>query len=331
MTTVDDEVERLGDAGELEPLADALVRRATQRLQHGRFAEGARDLADAAELLQIAGRASDAVRVVLAQATALRANGELELAAERAQQVLALAPHGTPLCVSAETELAESRLLQGRTSDAIAGYTRALDHGRSAGLLPVAQAALQRRIAMAWSIAGRADRAAEAAGEAAQLYERAGRTGESAAARVEAASALTAAGLAGPAARAVDDARAAAGDDPAALADLALLDSARALAAGHAEQALAHAREARAFALRGDSIVAYFGAAVAIAALLDHAGDRAGAYDSLAVGWVTAADRIGEAAAAALFSPRLTELRIRWGDAAFVAVKQAYYAERRRS
>jgi hypothetical protein len=65
--------------------------------------------------------------------------------------------------------------------------------------------------------------------------------------------------------------------------------------------------------------------------MLDHAGDRAGAYDSLAVGWVTAGKQIGDTAAAALFAPKLAEMRVRWGEEAFAAVKQAYYAERGRS
>jgi tetratricopeptide (TPR) repeat protein len=327
----DDDVTRASKSGDPGELADALVRRATERLQTGRFAEAARDLSDAAGLLDAAGRTHDAIRTMIAQATALRANGELALAIECAQQARARAPGSTPLRVSAETELAEGELLAGRPDAAIESYTQAIEHGQTAGLLPVAQAALHRRIALAHAMAGRHEHAAEASKEAARLYEMFGHAGETAAAKIQAATALVAAGLAGAAARAIDDARAAAGENHAALADIALLESARAMADGRNDDALVHAREARNHARQGDSIVAYVGAAIAIAEMLDHKGDRAGAYDSLAVGWVTAGKQIGDAAAAALFAPKLAEMRTRWGDEAFAAVKQAYYAERDRS
>jgi len=327
----DDDVTRASESGEPGQLADALVRRASERLQTGRFADAARDLSDAAGLLDAAGRTDDAIRATIAQATALRANGELALAIDCAQQARARAPGSTPLRVSAEAELAESQLLAGRPDDAIASYTQALEHGQTAGLLPVAQAALHRRIALAHAMAGRNEHAAEASRDAARLYEMAGLPGETAAAKIQAATALVAAGLVGAATRAIADARVAAGDDHAALADLALLDSARAMADGRTDEALAHARAARDHARQGDSIVAYVGAAIAIAEMLDRSGDRAGAYDSLAVGWVTAGRQIGDAAAAALFAPKLAELRTRWGDEAFTQVKQAYYADRGRS
>jgi tetratricopeptide (TPR) repeat protein len=328
---VTDDVTRASESGDPGVLADALVRRASERLQTGRFAEAARDLSDAAGLLDAAGRTHDAIRTMVAQATALRANGELALAIECAQQARARAPGSTPLRVSAETELGEGELLAGRPDAAIESYTQAIEHGQTAGLLPVAQAALHRRIALAHAMAGRHEHAAEASKEAARLYEMFGHAGDTAAAKIQAATALVAAGLAGAAARAIDDARAAAGENHAALADIALLESARAMADGRNDDALAHAREARNHARQGDSIVAYVGAAIAIAEMLDHKGDRAGAYDSLAVGWVTTGKQIGDTAAAALFAPKLAEMRTRWGDEAFAAVKQAYYAGRERS
>src|SRR5258705_10571714 len=100
--TLDNEVAQASESGDLDQLADALVRRATQRLQTGKFAGAARDLSDAAGLLRVAGRTHDEARTTLAQATSLRANGELDIAIEAAEQARALAPDGPPLAVAAE-------------------------------------------------------------------------------------------------------------------------------------------------------------------------------------------------------------------------------------
>jgi hypothetical protein len=198
-------------------------------------------------------------------------------------------------------------------------------------MIPVARAALHRRIAIAHSLAGNAAQAAGAAETAAELYAEAGHPGAAARARIEAATALAEAGLASASARAIAVARDAAGDDRAAQAELDLLESARALQAGDAAAALSHARHARSEALAGGAVLPYAAAAIAIAELLDRVGDREGAYDSLAVGWVTAGDKIGNELAGALFRPQLEALRARWGATAFDEVKAAYYARRRGS
>ena len=76
-------------------------------------------------------------------------------------------------------------------------------------------------------------------------------------------------------------------------------------------------------------MLTYIGAAIAIAEMLDVGGDRAGAYDSLAVGWVTAGDRIGQAAAGGLFRPQL-KAAAAVGDVEFARVR-ARTTTRRRS
>jgi hypothetical protein len=92
--------------------------------------------------------------------------------------------------VSAETEIGEIHLLAGRHADAIAMYEAALESGRPIGLVPVARAALQRRIAIAYSLAGDPAEAALAAEAAAELYAQAGATGGATRARIDAATAL---------------------------------------------------------------------------------------------------------------------------------------------
>src|SRR5438874_759265 len=87
-----------------------------------------------------------------------------------------------------------------------------------------------------------------------------------------------------------------------------------------------HAERARTEALAGRSATGYLAAAVALAALADAVGDRAGAYAALAVGWATLRDLVGADGARAAFQPHLLALRERWGTAAFAGVKAAYEA-----
>ena len=106
----------------------------------------------------------------------------------------------------------------------------------------------------------------------------------------------------------------------------ALLAAARALDRKDPVAARMHAERARTEALAGRSATGYLAAAVALAALADAVGDRAGAYAALAVGWATLRDLVGADGARAAFQPHLLALRERWGTAAFAGVKAAYEA-----
>ncbi len=322
---LDNEVTRLALAGDLAGVAGALVRRAGAELAAGKLDEAAGDLASAADLHERGDRLEDASRCNQARATTLRALGQLDASIACATHARALAPDDSPLLVSACTELGEGYLSCGRIAEALEAYELAVACGARIGLLPMSQAAIQRRIAMARSMLGDYPGAALSAQRAAALFTEAGHAAGASAARVEAATALVADGL--DAVGAIAAARE--GADAAALADLELLETAQTMAADRLDDALAHARRARAHALDARAVLPYAGAAFAIAELLDRRGDREGAYDSLAVGWVTAADRIGEAHAAALFRGKLEELRVRWGAAVFDQVKTAYYARPR--
>ena len=56
-----------------------------------------------------------------------------------------------------------------------------------------------------------------------------------------------------------------------------------------------------------------------------------GAYEALAVGWVTLADLLGGDLARLAFEPKLMEIRERWGAPAFDTVKKIYEAHRQRT
>jgi hypothetical protein len=130
------------------------------------------------------------------------------------------------------------------------------------------------------------------------------------------------AGYADLAERLVADAEA--GGDHAIASSLALLAAGRALDRRDLDAARAHAERARAEALAGRSVAGYVSAAVALAGLADAAGDRVGAYASLAVGWATLRDLVGADGARAAFRPPLLALRQQWGTAAFEDAKAGY-------
>jgi len=324
-----DEISTLAIAGDADGLSHAYVRRAGDHLEAGRMIEAIDDLAAAARLHAQLGRPADAARCTQAAATALRAIGKIEAAVAAAEEAIQLAPPASPQFVSAQTELGEGQLMSGHPRAAIAAFEAALRCGTDLGLLPTVQAALHRRIAFAATMLPDPELAANASRRAAELFEAGGHASGAATARVEAATALVAAGLA--ATQALAEARVSAENAPHALADLELLETARSLAARDTEAALAHARAARQHALAANAVLQYTAAAFAIADLLDARGDRTGAYDSLAVGWVTAGDRIGDPHAAALFRPKLEQLRDHWGAVAFEQIKTAYYAARKTS
>jgi hypothetical protein len=80
--------------------------------------------------------------------------------------------------------------------------------------------------------------------------------------------------------------------------------------------------------LAANAPTSYIGAAHTIAQLADAAGDRKAAYAALATGWATLGDLLGGDVARMSFTPKLGELRKRWGAAAFGDVKRSYEARR---
>jgi len=312
-------------------LAGLLVERAAARITEGALGDAAMDLAAASNLHRDAGAETDEARTRQALSTVQRTLGAFDEAELNARRARDIAPPETPFAVAASTELGEVLLLTARPREAVALYLEALEKGAPIGMIAVARAALHRRIAIAFALDGDHAQAALAADEAAALYAESGHATAATRARIESATALVEAGLGGAATRAIAEARAGAPHDEAAHAELDLLESARALLAKDGARALELARSARQHALDGNALLPYVSAALVIADLLDRAGDRLGAYRSLAVGWVTAGDKIGNELAASIFRAPLESLRTRWGAVGFDAVKSAYEAARQRS
>jgi hypothetical protein len=327
---LDEVVMRAAVGGDLK-LATLLVERAAARIANSDLAGAATDLGAAADLHRESGLTVDESRVRQALSTVQRTLGAFDVAELSARRARELAPAATPFAVAAATELGEVLLLTGRHHEAVDLYLEALGHGAAIGMIAVARAALHRRMAIAYALAADYPQAALAAEEAAELYAESGHANAATRSRIESATALVEAGLGTAATRAIADARAAAPMDFAAQAELDLLESARALLAKDAESALASATSARKHALDGNALLPYVAAALAIADLLEQTGDRVGAYRSLAVGWVTAGDKIGNDLAATIFRSPLEAQRSRWGGAAFEAAKAEYYAGRQRS
>ncbi|HET9654872.1 MAG TPA: hypothetical protein VFP72_05935 [Kineosporiaceae bacterium] len=117
--------------------------------------------------------------------------------------------------------------------------------------------------------------------------------------------------------------------DHAALSELAVLASSRAVDAGDLPGARRLTRHARDEALAGRSGPQYLAAAVAESHLAEASDDRAGAYTSLAVAWVTLGDLLGADTARAAVEPLLLDARQRWGAAAFQQARTSYEDRRR--
>jgi hypothetical protein len=100
---------------------------------------------------------------------------------------------------------------------------------------------------------------------------------------------------------------------------------------GVTASALDLATKARASALEAVAPVPYFTAAVEQSQALDLMNDRKSAYAALTAAWGSLADLLGRDVARSWVEPCLFALRIRWGDAAFAAIKREHDARRRAS
>lgn len=331
LATLDRELAAARTAGDPDVLAERLARHATALVQAGRIGEARQELDQAAALHRDRGRTTDEARCTHFAATLCRLEGHLDLAADRAHRAERVAGPGTPAAAAAATELAEQAMLTRAFAAAAEHYARACAHGREAGLVPAAEAALLHKRAQALGRIGDVEGVAADLRQAHELLVQAGDPAGARRVLVELATALQSAGLDREAGGVMDEASALAEEagDAAALAELGLLASARALRAGDAAEALAAVRRARTHALAAVAPVPYVSASVTIAELCDRQGDRLGAYEALAVGWVTLGDLMGKDVARATFEPKLSGLRSRWGDEDFVAVRDRYAAMRR--
>jgi hypothetical protein len=314
-----------------DDLARALAVHANTLVTRGQLDAARRELDEAAAIHHRRDRAYDEAQCTYLAATLARLTGDLDGAKTRAAHAARLAQPGTPLAVSAATELGEIALAARDGGGAADAFGRALAEGEAAGIGMPARAALLRKCAIARVASGQHGAAARDLAEAHDLFMRSGDTATAIRTRVEEATARLQGGDDAGTARLLREATeaATAAGDHQALADLALLQVTRAVGAGDTAAALAAAHEARAAALAAVAPVRYVGAAVAIAELSEARGDRRGAYEALAVGLATLGDLLGRDAAKALCEPKLLAMRERWGPEAFAAVKADYEARQR--
>ena len=326
---------RLAEArqrGDADDTAELLAVHANDLLRNGRIADARMELDEAAAIHRARGRVYDEARCTQFAGTLCRFEGHLDEARSRCTRTLALCESQGPMAVSACAELGEIALAEGSYLDAAEAYGAALDAGDATALVDPARAAILRKRAVVLTAARRYHDAIRDLETAHDLLTRTGDRAGAIRALIEEATAFRYAGLVADAERIVSRAMGPAKQDGdhAALADLHLLLTAQALDRRDAAAAVRWAQTARAEALAARAPTSYIGAAHAIAQLAESAGDRLGAYEALATGWVTLGDLLGSGLARMSFEPKLKEMREGWGAEAFDEVKKSYEARRRR-
>ena len=314
-----------------DELAEALAVHANALVQRGRLDQARAEIDQAVDLHQARGRTADVARYALLAATLCRLQRQFPEARARAQRAAALSSPGTVSAFSAAAELGEIALAEGQRESAVAAFGEALGAPASTQVPGSTRIALYRKRAAALTALGRH---AEALADLEGARTLALAQGDERTALLISVEQVTALQQGGDSAAAdvareqVKQAAVAAGDH-GALAQLFLLEATRAVERRDGAAALAATRAARTQALAAVAPIPYLSAAVALSELLDASGDRLGAYEALAVGWVTLSDLLGREAARAAFEPKLSALRAKWGVETFAATKSAYEARRR--
>ena len=318
-------------SGKAEDLVEALNVHANLLVKSGQLAAAVPELDEAATIYQRLANPQAEARYQVLAATVTRLLGRFEDARGRAQRAIELSIGGGLTAVSAWTTLGDVELAAGRPSEAMTAYARALQLVSDSDGDAAEKARLLRQQAIAQVAMGRSSDAAASLVDAHDQLLRAGKTRDAVRALVEAA---TAAQQAGDTVRAHELERQArpaaeAAGDRQALADLDLLAAAAAVDSHQITAALQDLMAARSRALEADAPISYVAAVVGISELSAARDDRLTAYESLATGWATLGDRLGQEAARAIFEPKLRHLQQRWGPAAFATVKAAYEVQRR--
>jgi hypothetical protein len=299
--------------------AMTLMQAALGRIAGGDIAGAGADLEQAAALHAQAGRSYDEARCLQLAASLKRMGGDGAEAAGLMQRAAALDVRDLPLAVSIAAEAAEEAHSAGRWEEALERWTRCLATARTAGLRPDGMIALHDRRSQAALELDRPD-------EAEEDLERACAIADEAVAwrlRAQHASRLIDRGSAERAARLLPpDGQAIA--DPMARAMLAVQQARLARQSGALDRARSWASEARSAAREAIAPLPYFTGSVELAEICDEAGDRSAAYAALTSCWATLSDLLGRETARSWIEPCLLALQLRWGDAAFAAVKQAH-------
>lgn len=325
MESLDQEVERARGLGDDAALLSALIRRVDDRVKQGAFGLARIDLQEAATLEARAGNREGEAVAWQSTAALYRLERDFSAARRAIERAEALVTPDTPRAVAVHTERGEIEQKAGNGEGAYAAYTRALEEGVRAGLRLPNQLTLYLCRADALGQAGRDRDAALLLQEARARAEAAGEAGAAVRCRVAELTAWQRAGdlhqVRERCDAAVEAARAVGDED--ALADLALLEAARALEGRDLRAAVDASRRARDHALAARNGINYLVAAVSLSKACDLTDDRVGAYEALAVGWVTLGDLVGPDLARSSFEPRLRDLAERWGREAFLEARSA--------
>jgi tetratricopeptide (TPR) repeat protein len=314
-----------------EMLASALTAHANSLIQHGKIDSARAMLDEAAEINHSLGKGYDEARCTHLAATLCRMEGNLAEALKRVKKAEALATPGSPVAVSVATEYAEIALTQKDGSRAAAAYRRAFEEGQIAGLTDTAKASLLRKRANALAMSNRFKEAAQDLESAYLLLQQAGDKTNAVRTLIEKATTLHQGGDREGVNDALHNAfrEARACQDDHALADLQLLEATIALEQQNLSAALAAAEAAREHALAAIAPLSYVSAAVAIADINEASSNHLAAYASLASGWATVSDLLGQEAARSLFETKMLTLRKAWGGEKFARVKETYEIQRR--
>lgn len=310
--------------------ADTLVARANAALSRG-------ELVDAADLFERAAQAHvDAACPELATngyrlaAMIALIVGAPERGATLALRALATAAEPRARFAALVT-LAEAHRHAGRAVDAVEHLSEAIDLAESGGAAvasPVEHAALLRRRAGVHHALGQSGDAVLALRRAEELLAAAGEHAQAAVTDLELAGLLDDP-AAGPEALAAARGHAIEAASEAALAQVDAAEATAALEGGDVPRARALYGSARDRALEVVDPATYIAAVNGLAMACELGGDRVAAYGSLASGWVTISDLLGDGVGAEAFRPPLQRLRERWGAADFARIKAAHDAARR--
>ena len=320
-------------SGDADAIAEALAVHANALIQHGQLGLAQQALEEASNIHSSRGRTYDVARCLQMAGTLCRFQGRLDEAEKLVTRALDFVDGAGPIAVSGYAELGEIAMASGRAANAAAEYQAALDAGRSTGLIDSARATLLRKRAVALVSTKDYPTAVRDLQTAYELLINAGERPAATRTLIEKATALQHARQFTEAEAVIRAAMelAQSAVDHAALADIHLLSATQALEQHDTGAALLASQTARSEALAGNAATSYIGAAHAIAQLREAAGDRLGAYEALAVGWVTLGDLLPKDLARAAFEPKLREMRERWGQDAFDETKKKYEAIRRQA
>lgn len=267
-----------------EERAESLMVEARDRLFRGEVTEAGELLDQVAAIWREEGNAEEEARALRLAASLARHEGRLDDAAMRATLAVTIAPEGQPQA-AAEAEQARVADAEGDLARAVAAWERAVEESEGSEEQPLYLDSLGEALARS----GREDDAAAAYRREHDVLAASAQPARAGRALLSGATALQTAGN-----RALAEALSAEADKAAtdigdhdALAQLALLAASRALDVRNLDEARRQAERARSESLEARSPLTYVGAAVAIAQMAEAAGDRVGAYGSLAKGWAT--------------------------------------------